>query len=62
MYSKDITAEESAVELRKIVQSLTGMDPRVGQVIRPIQPVSEEDTQRFMNKLFSSRGGRHVRA
>ena len=55
MIKKDITPEEAIIELRKIVKGLTGIDPREGHIIRPIQPVSEEDTKRFLNELFTRR-------
>ncbi len=55
MIKKDITPEEAILELRKIVKTLTGIDPREGQSIKPIQPVSEEDTERFLNELFTRR-------
>ncbi len=52
MIKKDITPEEAIVELRAIVESFGGLDPRYGSVIKPIQPISEEDTERFLNQLF----------
>ncbi len=55
MIKKDITPEEAILELRKIVKTLTGIDPREGQSIKPIQSVSEEDTERFLNALFTRR-------
>ena len=55
MIKRDITPEEAIIELRKIVKGLTGIDPREGQVVKPIQPISEEDTKRFLNELFTRR-------
>ena len=53
MIKKDITPEEAIIELRKIVKDLTGIDPREGQSLKPIEAVSEEDTKRFLNELFT---------
>ncbi len=53
MAKKDITPEEAIIELRAIVESFGGLDPRYGSVIKPIQPISEDDTKRFLNELFT---------
>ncbi len=55
MIKKDITPEEAILELRKIVKTLTGIDPREGQNKKSIQPISEEDAERFLNELFTRR-------
>ena len=55
MNKRDITPEEAIIELRAIVESFGGLDPRYGQEIKPIQPMSEEDTKRFLNELFTRR-------
>ncbi len=53
MSKKVTTSEEGILELRKIVASFGGLDPRYGQVIKPIEPVSEEKMKGFLNALFT---------
>jgi hypothetical protein len=55
MTKKEMTPEEAILKLRQLTASFTGIDPRAGQVTRPIQPISEEDTCRALNKLFEGR-------
>lgn len=55
MTGKEITSEEAVLKLRQMVTSFTGIDPRVGQVVKPIQPISEEETSRAMDELFKTR-------
>ena len=38
--------------LAHIAQGITGLEPRMGRKVEPIQPVSEEDMERFLNELF----------
>ena len=51
---QNITPEEAVIELRNIVKGMTGLDPREGRVIKPIARISEDDTERFLNELFTS--------
>lgn len=34
------------------MKAYTGMDPREGQVAKPIKAISEEDAEKFVNALF----------
>ncbi len=52
MTTTEITPEEAILELRKIVKAFTGMDPREGQVVKPIKALSEEDTEKAVQALF----------
>lgn len=52
MSTTEMTPEEAILELRKIVKAFTGMDPREGQVAKPIKAISEEDAEKFVNALF----------
>ncbi len=58
MSKNELTPEEYILELRKIAKGFTGLDPRVGMVVKPIKELSEEDTSRFVNELFNSRKNR----
>jgi hypothetical protein len=52
---QNITPEEAVIELRNIVKGMTGIDPREGRVIQPISKISEGDTARFLNELFTQK-------
>ena len=43
--------------LAHIAQGITGLDPRMGRKVEPIQPVSEEDVERFLNAFFTQKRG-----
>ncbi len=53
--TNQLQAEEAILELRKIVKALTGVDPRMGQIIQPIKQLSEEDTTNFLDALFAGK-------
>jgi hypothetical protein len=48
---KDMTPEEAIIKLRQMVQAFTGMDPRLGQVTKPVrEPTKEEIAKLFEGK------------
>ena len=52
---QNITSEEAIIELRNIVKSLTGLDPREGQITNSVPRLSENDTEQFLNELFTQK-------